>query len=303
MKGIFIALAISVLLIPVHGSCQNEIVQPRILILPYTASGENALDEYENNFAYRTAITEIANALNNRGFRPDDLQEILQRVKENEAISTLKGVSFDPVERILQYSTADIALKTEVYVHTDVNGANSVQINLRAIDKVSSRSLYAMNFDATPHFKTDDYGYLARRALTEKDQISVFVEGLNASFSDVRLNGRTISCVIETDGRSQFSLGDEVSDDYDLLADLLIKWVRENAYKGNFRIRNNSANQLYFDEIRIPLQDEAGMNVLPDDFAREFRKYVAKLCSDFNGSRVDMPRPVINNGTIRIILP
>lgn len=302
MKDIFLLLAIKLVFLQGLFS-QDAVIQPRILILPYTASGESALEEYETNFAYRTVITEIANALNNRGFRPDDLQEIIQRVKENEAVSTLKGVSFDPVERILQYSTADIALKTEVYVHTDANGANSVQVNMRAIDKVSSKALYAMNFDATPHFKTDDYGYLARRALTEKDQISQFVEGLNAAFSDVRLNGRTISCIIESDDRSEFSLSDEINDDYDLLVDLLIDWVKDHAYKGNFRIRNNSENQLYFDEIRIPLQDESGNNVLPDDFARDFRKYIAKTCSEFNGSRVSMPRPVVNNGTIRVILP
>lgn len=303
MKGSFLLLAISLLSGLADAQAQDAVHQPRILILPYTASGQNALEEYESSFAYRTAVTEVARAMNDRGFRPDDLQEILARVKENEAISTLKGVSFDPVERILQYSTADILVRTEVYIHTDASGANSVQINLRAVDKVSSRAMYAMNFDATPHFKTDDYGYLARRALTENDQISAFIEGLNASFSDVRLHGRTISCIIERGELSRASLSDEVNEEYDLLADILIEWVRQHAYQGNFRVRTNTENQLYFDEIRIPLLDEEGRNVLPDDFAREFRKYIGQFCSDYLQERLPMPRPVVNNGTIRFILP
>lgn len=302
MKDIFLLLVIKLSLV-IGLFSQNEIAQPQIIILPYTPSGENALILFESDFSYRTVVIEIANALTERGFKPDDLQEIIQRIKESEAISTLKGVSFDPVERILQYSSADIAIKAEVYVHTDSNGANSVQINLRAVDKVSSKIMYAMNFDATPHFKTDDYGYLGRRALVENDQINKFVEGLNASFLDVRQNGRSISCYIETNANSQFSLGDEITDNYDLLADVLIKFVKENAYKGNFRVRNNSENQLYFDDIRIPLQDENGINVLPDDFARDLRKYIAQICSDFGGERVNMPRPIVNNGIIRIILP
>jgi hypothetical protein len=302
MKNLFLLLAISVLYqILLQG--QEPVLQPRILILPYTASGENALETYEANFAYRTAITEIANALNERGFRPDDLQEIINRVKENEAISTLKGVHFDPIERILQYATSDIVIKAEVYIHTDIAGSHSVQLNLRAVDKVSSKAMYAMNFDATPHFRTDDYGYLARRALTEKDQISRFVEGLNASFDDIRVFGRTISCIIEQNEHSRTSLGDEVNDNYDILADILIDWVKLHAYKGNFRIRSNTENQLHFDEIRIPLQDEAGQHVRPDDFAREFRRYIAKVSADYLNERVDMPRPTVNNGTIRIILP
>lgn len=303
MKVLFQLLVIKMLCIPLGIQAQDAVMQPRILILPYTATGQNALEEYEQNFSYRTAITEVANALNDRGFRPDDLQEIMARVKEDEAIGSLKGVALDPVERILQYSTSDILLRTEIYVHSDATGSNSVQIILRAVDKVTSKALYAMNFDATPHFKTDDYGYLARRAMTENDQLSRFVEGLNDAFADVRLNGRSISCIIERNEASLTSLGDEVNDEYDLLADILIDYVKEHAYKGNFRLRSNTENQLYFDEIRIPLQDSDGRNVLPDDFARELRKFIGATCSALLEQRVSVPRPIIHNGTIRFILP
>ncbi len=282
---------------------QSTTVQPRILIIPYTASGQNALDEYENNFSYSTAITEIANSLNNRGFKPDDLQEIISKIKENEAISTLKGVSFDPVERIIQYSSSDIVLKVEVYIHTDYAGANSVQINMRAIDKITSKAMYAMNFDATPHFKTDDYGYLARRALTEKNQITTFTEGLNSAFIDVRENGRSVSCILETNENSKFNLSTEMNSENDLLSDILIAWVKKTAFKNNFRIRNNSEHQLYFDEIRIPWKDTTDQNYFPDDYAKEFRKFIDQECSTFLKEKLRIEKPIVNNGTIRIILP
>lgn len=282
---------------------QSVTVQPRILLLPYTQSGQSAIEEYESSFAYRTTLSEIANALNNVGFKPDDLQEILNRIKENEAISSLKGVSFDPVERILQYSTADIIIRAEVYVHTDSNGANSVQINLRAVDKVSSKIMYSMNFDATPHFKTDDFGYLARRALTDKNQITTFVEGLGASFHDVIENGRSVSCIIESTVESRFSLSEELTNDYEMLSDIIIDWVKRTAFKNNFRIRNNSANQLYFDEIRIPWKDESDQNYLPDDYARELRIFLDKELSIYTGERIRIQRPIVNSGVIRIILP
>ncbi len=303
MKVLYFLLVINGYILPDFIFGQSAVVQPRILIVPYTASGQNALEEFENNFSYRTALIEIANSLNNRGFKPDDIQEIISRIKENEAISTLNGVSFDPVERIVQYSTADILIKAEVYIHTDYAGAHSVQINLRALDKVTSKAMFAMNFDATPHFKTDDYGYLARRGLTEKNQITNFVEGLHASFDEVRQNGRSISCVLETNEQSKVSLSDQVNSESDYLSDVLIEWVKKHAYNSNFRIRSNTERQLYFDEIRIPWKDAGGQNYLPDDFAREFRKYIEQTCSTFLNEKLRMQKPVVNNGIIRIIIP
>lgn len=296
-------MVISLLIYPVYSQVQSETVQPRILIVPYTSSGQNALEEFENNFSYRTAIVEIANAMNVRGFKPDDIQEIISRVKENEALSTLKGVSFDPVERIIQYSTADIVIKTEIFIHVDDNGARSIQINLRAIDKVTSKSMFAMNFDATPHFKTDDYGYLARRCLTEKNQITNFIEGLYSSFQDVRASGRSISCIVETNSESKMSLSDEVNAESDLLSDVLINYVRNHSFKNNFRIRNNTEHQLYFDEIRIPWKDANGQNFLPDDFARDFRKYIDQICSAHLVQKLRMDKPVVSNGIIRMLIP
>ncbi|MBK8482772.1 MAG: hypothetical protein IPL31_00050 [Saprospiraceae bacterium] len=303
MKISFLPWVISWIICPLIIGAQSTTVQPRILIIPYVASGQNALEEFENNFSYRTAIIEVSNSLNNRGFKPDDIQEIIAKIKENEAISTLKGVGFDPVERIIQYSSADIIIKAEVYIHTDYSGANSVQVNLRAIDKVSSKSMYAMNFDASPHFKTDDYSYLARRCLTEKNQINYFVEGLNASFEEVRINGRSISCILETNDQSKLNLSDEINEQNDYLSDVLINWVKLNAFNNNFRIRNNSEHQLYFDEIRIPWKDKGGQNFLPDDFAREFRKFIDQICTDHLNEKVRMPKPIVNNGTIRILIP
>ena len=63
MKGSFLLLAISLLSGLADAQAQVAVHQPRILILPYTASGQNALEEYESSFAYRTAVTQRIKAL------------------------------------------------------------------------------------------------------------------------------------------------------------------------------------------------------------------------------------------------
>jgi hypothetical protein len=71
---------------------QNDIntstVQPTIVVVPFTTTGQDALNLYESKFEYRAIINEINNAINNRGsFMPQDLQEIISRIKENAVIN------------------------------------------------------------------------------------------------------------------------------------------------------------------------------------------------------------------------
>lgn len=275
-------------------------VQPTIIVVPYTKSGENALAKYEAEFSYRTAVTEISNALNERGFRPENLQESINALKESEAISSLKGVTFDPVQKILNNSTADFVIKAEIYIFSE-NELNSVQIRLTALEKSSNNVMYDMNFKPSPGFKTTDYGYLAKRTLNQDGQLETFVNGLNKSFTDIKENGKAIKVLIETTSSTKYGLEDEINGDY--LSDLIIEWVKKNAYKNNYRIKTNSANMLHFDEIRIPLRNADGTNYDVNDFSKELRKAVLEICAKKDGQRPKIDKPIVNSGTIRLIMP
>lgn len=282
----------------------QNVNQPRILVVPFTTSNQNALSEYEAKPEMRQVMVEIANAMNQRGFQPDDFQEIIRKVQETDNLNMLRDSETDPIDKILQYATSDIVIYSEIFIHSKDDGSNSVQINLRAIDKISSKSLFSQNFLATPHFRTTDFGFLGQRALNHEGQLDKFINGLNNALSDIRINGRSISLRIQKSSNSEIGLDDEVDqENYLTLSDVVIDHVKKNAYKNNFRITTNTSRELYFDEIRIPIFDENGANFLASDFGREMRIFLTKSCSDFKGERVRIDSPDIRNGVITFQLP
>jgi len=302
-------VTLSFLMIGLLWSCvdsyaQVNISQPRILVVPFTTSDGNALVEYDSKPEMRQVMVEIANAMNQRGFQPDDFQEIIRKVKETENLNLLRDVEVDPIDKILQYATSDIVIYSEIFIHSQSDGTNSVQINLRAIDKVSAKSLFSQNFQATPHFRTTDFGFLGQKALNHEGQLDKFINGLNIALSDIRENGRTLSLRVQRRDDSKISLSDEVDEEnYLTLSDVLIDHIKKTSYKNNFRVAANTAREIYFDEIRVPVLSESGGNFLPSDFARDIRIFITKVCSDYVGERVRVEAPDVRNGTITVILP
>jgi len=283
---------------------QSNINQPRILVVPFTTSDKNAMVEYDSKPEMRQVMVEIANAMNQKGFQPDDFQEVIRKVQETDNLNLLRDTDVNPVDKILQYATSDIVIYSEIFIHSQSDGSNSVQINLRAIDKVSSKSLFSQNFMATPHFRTTDFGFLGQKALNHEGQLDSFINGLNKALGDIRENGRSISLRIQKSTSSEIGLDEEVDEtNYLTLADVVIDHIKKTAFKNNFRITTNTGRELYFDEIRIPILDSDGNNFLPSDFARDIRIFLTRVCSDYKGERVRIDAPDIRNGVITVLLP
>ncbi len=298
------ALLLTVVFLTPSLVAQPNINQPRILVVPFTTADKNAMVEYDSKPEMRQVMVEIANAMNQKGFQPDDFQEVIRKVQETDNINLLRDADVNPIDKIMQYATSDIVIYSEIFIHSQADGSNSVQINLRAIDKVSSKSLYSQNFQATPHFRTTDFGYLGQRALNHEGQLDSFINGLNKALGDIRENGRSISLRIQKSSSSEIGLDEEVDETtYSTLADVVIDHIKKTAYKNNFRISSNTGRELYFDEIRIPILDSDGNNFLPSDFARDIRVFLTRVCSDYKGERVRIDAPDIRNGIISVILP
>jgi len=305
MKKTVLTLVNSVfcLLLIAQATTTSEVatVQPTVLIVPFTTSGQDALSLYETKFEYRAIISEITNAINKKGFTPQDLQEVIAKIKENEALDVLKDVEADPVQKIINNTSADIVVKAEIYILSE-NGANSVQLTMKAVDKATGKALFASPLLSSPSFKTNDFAYIAQRILNQDDAIGAFLNGLSTEFQKIAANGRSIQIRIVANDKTTYALDDETPKG-DYLADLLIDWVKANAYKNYYKIKSQTAKELYFEEVRIPFKDQAGNNYDINLFAREVRKAVANICSQKDGNKPKVETPIVANGVIRVFLP
>jgi hypothetical protein len=289
--------------ISLNAQTNTATVQPTVVVVPFTTTGQDALSLYETKFEYRAIINEINNAINSRGsFMPQDLQEIISRIKENTVLNEINNVDIDPTKRILDNTSADILIKAEIYIFTE-NALNSVQITLKAIDKASGKTMFASPLLTSPSFKTTDFAYLAKRVLTEGDAIGAFCNGVSNAFQSIALNGRSIQVIFETTGTSTYKLDDE-DKDMNTFGDLIIDWVKKTSYKGYYKIRTQTPKQIYFEEIKIPLKAEDGSNYDINTYAREMRKTIAEICVKVKGGeRPKIPTPLISNGVIRFYIP
>lgn len=278
-------------------------VQPTLVVVPFTTTGQDALNLYETKFEYRAIVNEINNAIGKRGsFMPQDLQEIISRRKENAVLNEINDVNEDATKKILDNVTADILVKAEIYVFTE-SGTNSVQLTLKAIDKASGKTLFASPLLTSPSFKTNDFAYLAQRVLNQEDAIGTFCTGVSNAFKSIAANGRSIQVIFETNSSSTYKLDDE-DKDLNTFGDLIIDWVKKTSFKGYYKIRTQTSNQIYFEEIKIPIKDETGATYDINMYARQLRKGLSDICVKIKGGeRPKIATPLISNGVIRVYLP
>ena len=282
---------------------QGNNVQPTVVVVPFTVTGQDALSLYETKFEYRAIINEINNAINNRGgFMPQDLQEVISRIKENSVINEISNVNSDPIKKIIDNTIADILIKAEINIFSE-KGLNSVQITLKAIDKASSKTMYASPLLTSPNFNTTDYAYLAKRVLNEGDAIGNFCNGVSNAFQNIAKNGRSIQVIFETNESSTSKLDDE-DKDLNTIGDLIIDFVKKSSFNGYYKIRTQTSNQIYFEDVRIPLKSTDGSTYDINLYGRELRKALSDIYLKIKGGeRVKIATPIIANGIIRIFIP
>jgi hypothetical protein len=177
-----------------------------------------------------------------------------------------------------------------------------VEIILNAMEVSSRRNLATLPQISSPHFQTDDYGYIVNRLLKQDNNIESFINQLNVSFGETVLKGQAITIMIQSPNESSFKLNDEIGDNFDTVSDLITDWIKKNAYKNQYRLGRSDKQTLNFDEIRIPLRDENGSNYNIQEFEKALRKAIRVIIAKKDGKGAQFS-PIISEGTIKITLP
>jgi hypothetical protein len=279
-------------------------VQPTIMVIPWTAKGEDIRDKIDNNFMYRAILSKIKEAFDYRGFTTYDFITAYNNTQINDVQDWGKLQTL--FKDIANNSSCDIYIKADINIYQGGTNGNRVDILLEAVDNYTNQSLANTSLASRP-IRTDDYVLLAQQALENNDAFrqntgvgssstKSFLDLLNEKFADMRANGRTIEVRIVVDANSDITLDEEVGSDYELLSELITSWLKKNAFQNYVRSKTNTSSLLHFDAVKIPLRNSNGENYDINDFVNQLRRHVASLgTKTSHGGRLRVTRDIRGN--------
>lgn len=250
---------------------QAVTVQPKIMVIPYTKSGEDIRTLLENDINKRITITKIKEAFDNRGFTTVDFLGRIKALSQSNALNT--DNQSDLKSMIIQQSGADIYIEAEIDILLSSSG-NSVKVIITAYD-VSTGNSISNKIGNSGKFYTDDIGKLASKAV--ESQSDDFMDIIQEKFTDMVNNGRSINVSIGFAEESNYTMASEFGSDGLTLSDQIELWMSENAYKNNYHIQGTTDKLMIFDDVRIPIKDENGNNYNINKFGLSFLKFYRQL--------------------------
>jgi len=279
MKNKYLILAILLLQTSLINTvfCQNSAtnsggqvvtVQPKIMVIPYTKEGEDLRTVLENDENKRIAIAKIKEAFDSRGFTTVDFVAKLKAAKDNNVFTSDNQT--DIKSQIIQMSGADVYVQAEVIVEKGQSG-NSVKLILTAYEASTGNSL-SNKVGESGKFYTEDFNKLASKAV--ESCVEDFLNIMQTKFTDIVNNGKSVIVDISFDAGSQYKMSSEIGSDGLPLSDQIEMWMEKNAFKNNYHIQGTTDLKMIFDDVKIPLKDQAtGNNYNPNKFALELFKF------------------------------
>jgi hypothetical protein len=251
---------------------QVQTVQPKIMVIPFTKEGEDIRTILEADVNKRIALTKIKESFDSRGFTTVDFVAKLKAAKDNNTFTSDNQT--DIKTQIIQMSGADIYVQAEVNVQKGQSGT-SVTLILTGYEASTGNSL-SNKIGESGKFFTDDIGKLASKAV--ESVAEDFLNVMQTKFTDIVNNGKSVIIDISFDASSQYNMSSEIGSDGLPLSDQLEMWMEKNAYKNNYHIQGTTDLKMIFDDVKIPLKDQAsGNNYNPNKFALELWKFIKGL--------------------------
>lgn len=289
MKQIIFA----VLLVLCTASAFSQAKKPTIMIVPSDVwcNTNGYMMEFDNQGKvvkvpdYKKALQENADLLlviskinelmADRGFPLKNLESSLKSLESEaaeDAMLTSKGggeVNESPIDKLKKVAKADIWMQMTWTVNT-TGPKKSITFNLQGLDAYTDKQIAGASGTGQPSFTAELPVLLEEAVLSHLDNFNVQLQN---HFDDMFTNGREIILRIKTWNTWEYDLESEDFGD-DELSSLIEKWVTDNTVQGRFNTTDATENMMLFEQVRIPLFDEAGKAIDARKWTNGLRKYL-----------------------------
>jgi len=220
-------------------------------------------------------ISKINELMAERGFPLKNLESSLKSLESEaaeDAMLTSKGgseVNESPIDKLKKVAKADIWIQMTWTVNT-TGPKKSITFNLQGLDAYTDKQIAGASGTGEPSFTSELPVLLEEAVLAHLDNFNV---QLQSHFDDMLTNGREIILRIKTWNAWEYDLE---SEDFgnDELSSLIENWVTDNTVQGRFNTTDATENMMLFEQVRIPLYDEAGKALDARKWANGLRKYL-----------------------------
>jgi hypothetical protein len=227
------------------------------------------------------AIGKINTMMAKRGFPLKNLETELKKINQEKAENKLLMGSMggmiqeSPIDVLQRVAKADIFLQL-TYTLSESGPNKSVAYNLQGIDTYTGKQIAGAQGVGEPSFSASVPALIEEAVIGNMDNFS---NTLQDHFNDIFENGREVIVKIKIWDTSPVNLESE----YDLnfqseeLSLILEDWISENTVEGRYSVRDVSATQMVFEQVRIPLFYERNGRERAMDtriFVNNLRKYL-----------------------------
>jgi len=220
-------------------------------------------------------ISKINELMADRGFPLKNLESSLKTLESEaaeDAMLTSKGggeVNESPIDKLKKVAKADIWMQMTWTVNT-TGPKKSITFNLQGLDAYTDKQIAGASGTGEPSFTAELPVLLEEAVLAHLDNFNVQLQN---HFDDMFTNGREIILRIKTWNTWEYDLESEDFGD-DELSSLIEKWVTDNTVQGRFNTTDATENMMLFEQVRIPLFDEAGKAIDARKWTNGLRKYL-----------------------------
>jgi hypothetical protein len=269
MSKLFTLIFLSVLSSVTFG--QTAVMQPKIMVIPFTKDGEDIRTVLDNDVNRRLAITKVKEGFDNKGYTTVDFVGKLKAARDNQVFTSDNQT--DIKAKIIEMSGCDIFVITEVAASKDNSGA-SVNVILSSYEVSTGNSL-SNKVGSSGKFFTDDMGKLTSKAVEKC--IDEFTQTMTSKFAEIEKNGHSVLVTFSFAEGASLNMTSEVGKDKLALSDILEDWFSKNSVNGNYHIQGTTDLKMIFDDVRIPLRDKNGNRFSNNKYALEIFNFLKSL--------------------------
>jgi len=253
----------------------QNVVQPKIMVIPYTKEGEDIRTVLEADENKRIVLTKIKEAFDERGVTTIDFIAKLKSM-ESGNVFNLENKQ-DAKSLIIDMSGADIYVEAEIICLQGYSSGKTdsrVKVIVTAFEAATGASL-ANKVGESGIFYTNDIGKLGMKAISSC--ADDFLRIMQEKFSDIAENGRSMMLQIGFDENSQYTMESEVGIQGLQLQDEIELWVEDHSLNGNYHLQGVSPMKMVFDDIKLPLTDDTGKNYNTSKFGMDVLKFFRSI--------------------------